>query len=64
MSRAMYRARSANDNDPDWPLWFVELRGLNVLATGRAYGGKFYTKAFCEALAESLNSPNPPTEQD
>ena len=52
---ALYRARSASDNDPNWPLWFVELQGPNGTATGIAYGGRCYTKAFCEALAESLN---------
>ncbi len=55
MSRDQHRARCASDKNPDWPLWYVEFHGLNVLKTGRMYGGKLDTREFCEAEAERLN---------
>ena len=55
MSRDQYCARCASDKTLDWPLWYVELNGLNVLKTGAVYGGKFDRREFCEAEAERLN---------
>lgn len=55
MSRDQYRARCASDKNPDWPLWYVELNGLNVLKTGRVLLGLLDNREFCEAEAERLN---------
>lgn len=54
--KGQHVARCASEKNPAWPIWYVERNGLNVMTTGRIYGGKLDLRDRCETEASRLNA--------